>query len=230
MRYPFSMDLPRLPTGRPLREQAHEVLEDLIIHRTLPPGAHLAEEELARQLGVSRIPVREALHVLERDGWVERRHRQGAFVARPDADWAEQTFEVRRILESQTAALAAARISSEELVQLEEILEAGKRAVEAGNREAVVDLNTRLHRAVAAASHNQVLIELLRQLEKRVVWYFSAVATIRSHESWREHEELVAALRSRDVEEASRLMTRHTEATRLAYRDSARRQPQAASS
>ena len=73
------------PVARPvpLRQSVYETLVDLIVNADLRPGQHLVETDLARQLGVSRQPVREALHRLQAEGWVELRPAQGAFVHVP---------------------------------------------------------------------------------------------------------------------------------------------------
>ena len=67
----------------PLRQSVYEALVELVVEGRLRPGQHLVETELARQLGVSRQPVREALHRLEAEGWVDLRPNQGAFVHVP---------------------------------------------------------------------------------------------------------------------------------------------------
>ncbi|MEX1162364.1 MAG: GntR family transcriptional regulator [Nitriliruptor sp.] len=209
--------IPRLPQSEPLRGQVHHVLEELIIHRKLSPGTHLREPELAERLGVSRNPVREALVTLQRDGWVEVRHRQGAFVRTPGPGEAHETFEVRGMLETQAAMLAARQITPAQLQELEEILRKGRAAYEAEDEVGLVEFNAAFHRIVADASGNSVLQELLLHLEKRVKWFFSAVAVARGADSWREHEELSRYLQAHDAEGAARVMRGHTETTHRVY-------------
>ena len=67
----------------PLRQSVYDALIDLIVSGDLPPGQHMVETDLARQLGVSRQPIREALHRMEAEGWVDLRPSQGAFVHVP---------------------------------------------------------------------------------------------------------------------------------------------------
>jgi len=67
----------------PLRQSVYDALIDLIVGGDLPPGQHMVETDLARQLGVSRQPIREALHRMEAEGWVDLRPSQGAFVHVP---------------------------------------------------------------------------------------------------------------------------------------------------
>jgi DNA-binding GntR family transcriptional regulator len=90
----------------PLRQSVYEALVELIVAGTLRPGQHLVESELARQLGVSRQPVREALHRLEAEGWIDLRPSQGAFVHVPTDTEVDQLLDVRELLEGATARLA----------------------------------------------------------------------------------------------------------------------------
>src|SRR5215472_4492432 len=92
----------------PLRQSVYEALVELVIAGRLTPGQHLVETDLARQLGVSRQPVREALHRLEAEGWVDLRPSQGAFVHVPTDSEVNELLDVRALLEAETARLAAA--------------------------------------------------------------------------------------------------------------------------
>lgn len=210
--------VPRLPTTPPLRHQVHQVLEDLIVDRVLEPGTRLGEAELASQLGVSRNPVREALVTLQQDGWIEVRHRQGAYVRVPSPREVEETFVVREALETKAAMMAAERITSDQLEQLAQLLEEGDAASASGEASLLVDYNARFHRVVFEAADNGVLAEMLRQLDKRIRWYFAAIAVRRAAESWQEHAEISRHLRARDPEAVAEVMVRHIAATREAYR------------
>ena len=99
--------MPKLERPGPLRERVYEALLELITTRSLRPGQHLVESELARHLGVSRQPVREALQRLNTEGWVDLRPAQGAFVHEPTEDEADQLLTVRTLLEAEAARLAA---------------------------------------------------------------------------------------------------------------------------
>src|ERR1700726_852101 len=99
------------PVARPvpLRQSVYEALVELVVGGRLGPGEHLVETELARQLGVSRQPVREALHRLEAEGWVDLRPSPGAFVHVPTDSEVDELLDVRALLEAETARLAAVR-------------------------------------------------------------------------------------------------------------------------
>ena len=91
----------------PLRQSVYDALIDLIVGGELPPGQHMVETDLARQLGVSRQPIREALHRMEAEGWVDLRPSQGAFVHVPTDSEVDELLDVRALLEAETARLAA---------------------------------------------------------------------------------------------------------------------------
>ena len=92
----------------PLRQSVYDALISLIVGGELPSGQHMVETDLARQLGVSRQPVREALHRMEAEGWVDLRPSQGAFVHVPTDTEVDELLDVRALLEAETARLAAA--------------------------------------------------------------------------------------------------------------------------
>ena len=118
------------PVARPvpLRQSVYETLVDLIVNADLRPNQHLVETDLARQLGVSRQPVREALHRLQAEGWVELRPAQGAFVHVPTDQEVDELLDVRYLLEAETARLAARAATPEQVKQLREIWQNGRSA------------------------------------------------------------------------------------------------------
>ena len=201
----------------PLRQSVYEALVELVVEGRLRPGQHLVETELARQLGVSRQPVREALHRLEAEGWVDLRPNQGAFVHVPTDEEVDQLLDVRELLEAETARLAAAAASGGDLARLRAICREGEAAVEAGDTGRFVAVNTEFHAELARLAGNAVLAELAAIVGRRVRWYYRQVAPVRGHESCAEHRDMVGALEARDAERASSLARKHTERTRAAY-------------
>jgi DNA-binding GntR family transcriptional regulator len=210
-------EFPSLEPSPPLREQVYDAIERLIVSGVLRPGEHLVEVELAARLGVSRNPVREALHALRRAGWVELRPRHGAFVRSPTAGEVEQFFHVRTVLEVESARLAAQRADAAAVAALRAQLEDSADARERGDEEAMVEANARFHAAVSDLAGNVVLAELLAHLDKRLRWYFTPVVVVRGPNSWREHAELLEALAANDADRAAAVMREHTEGTAAAY-------------
>lgn len=201
----------------PLRHAVYDALEERIIYGVLEPGQHLVETDLASQLGVSRAPIREALQLLHRDGWVDLRPRQGAFVHQPTLREVDEILGVRTVLEVESARLAATACTEEGLRSLKEALKAGEETLDEGDERALVNANSHFHQTITKIAGNAVLGQLISRLDKQIRWYFAPVALRRAAESWREHAEIVDAIGSEDRDRAAELMHRHAEQTRVAY-------------
>jgi DNA-binding GntR family transcriptional regulator len=204
----------------PLRQSVYDALIDLIVAGHLPPGQHMVETDLARELGVSRQPIREALHRMEAEGWVDLRPSQGAFVHVPTDSEVDELLDVRALLEAETARLAARAASPVRVARLREIWAEGQAAAEQDDLGRAVAANDAFHAEVAAASGNSVLAELAGIVGRRVQWYYRMVAPERGHGSWAEHAELIDAIEASDPERAQVLARKHTERTRDAYHNS----------
>jgi DNA-binding GntR family transcriptional regulator len=201
----------------PLRQSVYDALIDLIVGGELPPGQHMVETDLARQLGVSRQPIREALHRMEAEGWVDLRPSQGAFVHVPTDHEVDELLDVRALLEAETARLAAGAASPAQVVRLIETCDEGQAAAEADDFARAAAANDAFHAEIAVIAGNAVLAELADIVGRRVQWYYRMVAPARGHTSWDEHRELIAAIGASDAERAQRLARAHTERTRTAY-------------
>jgi len=204
----------------PLRQSVYDALIDLIVGGELPPGQHMVETDLARQLGVSRQPIREALHRMEAEGWVDLRPSQGAFVHVPTDKEVDELLDVRALLEAETARLAALAATPEHITRLRELCREGQAAAEAGDFAAAVATNSVFHAEIAAAGGNIVLAELADIVGRRVQWYYRLVAPARGHGSWAEHEDLIEAIESSDPDRAQLVARQHTERTRDAHHGS----------
>jgi len=213
--------VPIRPVARPvpLRHSVYEALVELVVAGRLRPGQHLVETELARQLGVSRQPVREALHRLEAEGWVDLRPNQGAFVHVPTDEEVDQLLDVRELLEVEAARLAVTAATADDIARLRVICREGEAAVEAGDTGRFVTVNTEFHEELARVAGNHVLAELADIVGRRVRWYYREVAPARGHDSCAEHREMVAAIEAGDTERASSIARKHTERTRTAYHE-----------
>ncbi|MEN8654621.1 GntR family transcriptional regulator [Streptomyces sp. 21So2-11] len=211
--------VPKLERPGPLRERVYEALLELITTRSLRPGQHLVESELAGHLGVSRQPVREALQRLNTEGWVDLRPAQGAFVHEPTEEEADQLLSVRTLLEAEAARLAAANAGSAQIAALEELCDRGEQAVMADDVDLTVAVNAQFHAKIMELAGNLVLAELAGRVDRRVRWYYTPVARQRGKQSWIEHRELIAAISARDEQRATEVMRAHTEHTRTTYHE-----------
>lgn len=155
----------------PLVEQAAQRLRDQITGGSWPVGTRLpGETTLARELGVGRSTVREALRALAGAGLVQARQGAGVFViaTEPDEDWPARlrrasvadVYEIRTMLEVRAAELAAARRTDADLTALDTALAARDDAFAGPSPEPFIDADIALHTAVIAAAHNPVLVDL----------------------------------------------------------------------
>jgi DNA-binding GntR family transcriptional regulator len=211
-------DLSPVDRPGPLRHRVQNALRELIIMRSLEPGQHLVESELAQRLNVSRGPVREALQALQAQGWVDLRPGRGAFVHDPSDVEASEVFAVRAALESEAAGLAAARVDEDDLADLREINARGRAAFADGDESDVVAANSALHLRIAELSGIHLLCDYIGSVDLRVRWFYKPLVRTRGTASWDEHERLIAALESGDRAKAAGVMRWHTEQTLRAYR------------
>jgi len=174
-------------------------------------GARVNADDYAHRMGVSHIPVREALRALQADGWIVLRHHQGAFVRdRDPADLAD-LFETRIHLEDEVAVLAAQRRTAAQLAELEEIL---GRQVGTHDSGEIARINAEFHTFLAACPQNSVLTEYVRNLSKRVRFCFLPASMQRRSSSLTEHQGIVAAVRRHDGNLARALLSAHVTDTR----------------
>ena len=151
---------PPVERPAPLREAVYDALVEMIITAELQPGEHLVENDLAAQLGVSRQPVREALQRMQTEGWVDLRPALGAFVHVPTEDEADQLLAARTLLETESARLAAAHATADQLQHLWTLHRRGEAALAADDQEGLVAANASLHSHIVSMSRNKVLADL----------------------------------------------------------------------
>ena len=204
-----------------LRDQVLAELRRRIIDADYRPGERLLEDRLAEDFGVSRNPVREALRVVEAEGFVHVEPRRGAVVATPDEDTMRDLFTVRALLEPLAARFAAENASDADLVRLRGLLDAAKAATDQGDYARVAELNTALHGRVAELSGNRWLVQFSTAMYRHVHWVFRLGVAVRAAHSWQEHVRLVEALEARDAGAAERAAAEHVDAARQAAADEA---------
>ncbi|MFB7516241.1 GntR family transcriptional regulator [Streptomyces sp. NPDC056144] len=213
------LPLPAEPTAgeaRPsLRERVYAELRERIIEAEYPPGTRLVEREIAEELRVSRVPVREAVQRLESEGFLSVRPRHGSVVTEFGPEEAEDLFDVRENLEGLAARLAARHAGPEALRALEELLARARRAVEAGRLREAVSLNADFHRSVVELSGNPLLVELMTPLDARLRRLFRLTSAESDGEPMcGAHERLFEAVRDGDEAAAESLARAHVAATR----------------
>jgi DNA-binding GntR family transcriptional regulator len=212
-----------LDVGGPVRgERTADVvarrLAQAILSGDLPPGTRLREQNLAKNFSVSRTPVREALILLSASGLAHLEPNRGATVLQLTAADVSEVYHLRAVLESESAALAAGRITPEVTVLLFKICDRMAELREAPASEQLA-ADTEFHYTIAEASGSSRLHALVRQVSAIPVAYRSAIAYTGADmgEAERQHRGIAGAIRRQDHGEARRLMRSHVEwAGRLA--------------
>lgn len=184
-------------------------LRRAILTRRFKPGDRLVEDRLSEELGVSRIPIREALRALAAEGLVEVQPRRGASVAEVSTEVAHDLVEVRATLEGLNARLASRHRNPAIVAELRAVLASGNRAAGTGDVDDLVRLNGEFHDKLAQAGGNTILWDIMRTLRERTSLVFSANSTRRAHDDWDEHSRILAAVIEGDEELAAMLATRH---------------------
>ena len=212
-----------LDVGGPVRgERTADVvarrLAQAILSGDLAPGTRLREQNLAKSFSVSRTPVREALILLSASGLAHLEPNRGATVLQLTAADVSEVYHLRAVLESESAALAAGRITPEVTVLLFKICDRMAELREAPASEQLA-ADTEFHYTIAEASGSSRLHALVRQVSAIPVAYRSAIAYTGADmgEAERQHRGIAGAIRRQDHGEARRLMRSHVEwAGRLA--------------
>jgi DNA-binding GntR family transcriptional regulator len=206
-----------LPAPRQsLTEQAYDLLRREIITCALVPGADVSESELAERLQMSKTPVREALARLRNEGFVETFPRRGYRIVPMTLSDMNELFDVRIILEGGTAALAAERITDEQLDELLSLANSSYDVEENLSLEQFVAANREFHSAIARASGRDRLLALVgRNLDELERFFFmGARARDVNPETKSDHYRIVDVLRTRDADAARQILVDHNEATR----------------
>ncbi len=196
---------------RTFREEVYKSLRRSILHGDLKGGQRLVEEQLARQIGISRTPVREAFHKLEQEELVVRLPKKGFAVRAFTRDDVEEIFGIRAALESYAASLAALHIPAERIEALERNLDATKRAMAEGDYEKVIRLHTEFHNDLYKACKSKKLLEMINNYSDYFHRYRPALVHSPSgfQSSLEDHHEMLEAMKRRDPQRVERLVRKH---------------------
>jgi DNA-binding GntR family transcriptional regulator len=189
----------------PLTKLVVNSIRDRILTGQLAPGERLVEAHLSEELGVSRMPVREALRELAAEGIVAIEPRRGATVAVYTPEQIQELVEVRATLEALNAKLAAKRHDPEQIRRLEQILAAGSKITEKTDLVQVHQDNNNFHEALAQVAANATLREMVRSLRERTAVIFAPHARKRAKENWEEHAAILRAVVAGDADLAGLL-------------------------
>ena len=193
-----------------LADQVKDRLLQAILSGRFPPDSRIVETRVARELGTSQAPVREALRGLEALGVVEITPFRGARVRRPSADELLEAYVVRSELETLGARLAVPRLTEADLADLTEYGEAMQRAASTGDVHAVAVADAGMHGRLIAAAANATLTRVWRSLEPLSRTYLTLIVP-GADAQWTAdlHVPILEALRARDADAVVRALEQH---------------------
>jgi DNA-binding GntR family transcriptional regulator len=205
------VSLAQIKTSVPLTEKAYRAIKEAILSLQLQPGAALVEQDLASQLGISKIPLREALHQLENDGLVRRIPYKGVYVSNVSVKEAAEIAAIRGVLEGLAARLAAKRLTDEQLEQAEAILDEAEHALQQEDRDLSIAKGKEFHDFIIERCGNSELAPILETLDNRFHRFRLLSNEIRGRtaHSLREHRRVLKALKRRDPDAVERAMREH---------------------
>ena len=207
-----------MPTGeehaRSLRDAVTETLRTRIASGELAPGTRVVERQVAEQLGVSRVPVREALRVLEREGFVEERTTRGMVVRRLSDDDIAMLFAVRESLEALLSHRLVTVLDDAGLASLDDVIAQAATHERAGRTADAVAANARFHALLVDLAASRVLTSVIEPIAGRMAWLLNQHSEPTTMIA--EHRVIVDALRSRDADRAAAAFREHLANSRAA--------------
>jgi DNA-binding GntR family transcriptional regulator len=192
-----------------LGDQVAAAIRDMVLSRQLRPGERVVQTELAQRLGVSRMPVRDAINRLCAEGLLVLDGAVGsAVVAEVRVEDIQDSYAVQATILGLIGRRAAERITDQALAGIADVHRQMGEAVERGDRDAAAKLNRAFHKIINSAAGSPRLSALLRLSDISIPHTTYAVEDW-PRRAWHEHEEILAALRSRDGDLVADLMQRH---------------------
>ena len=203
--------LQALQERKSLGEHVFDSLKQAIIRGNMTPGEWLVESHIADSLGISRTPVREAIHKLEREGLIERQPRGGFTVLGLTRDDIEETFGIRAVLEGYAARLAAIKHHENELAPLDKKIEEFEKCLQKKELSSLTRINTEFHELLYALSKSPKLVHMINGLTDQIYRFRQIILkeTKMARISNEDHKKMLEFIRKRDADGVETLVREH---------------------
>jgi DNA-binding GntR family transcriptional regulator len=219
------MNKPKLPSlNKPYQtkqEWVYATLKDAIQSCALAPGTRLTLDDLAEQLNVSRVPVREALLQLQVEGLVDMTPHAGAVVSPISLDSIHELFMILEELEVLAGRVTTKKASPKDLKNLEDMLTSMEEAIVEGDVERWSQLNTEFHREISRLSGmpflQQITEKALEKWDRMRRYFLTEVLHKRTTQAQEEHRQIYAALKEGNVEAVEQILRTHNRSALKAY-------------
>ena len=201
----------KILASRPLYEEVADQLRVRIFAHELAPGTWIDEQTLAKEFGISRTPLREAIKVLAAEGLITMKLRRGAYVTEVNRGDLEQIFTILSLLEGQAAKEAATKAQEKDLNELDDMHLRLEKAAADRNLDQFFEINVRFHERIIAIANNPWMTGVIADLRKvlKLQRKDSLSRSGRLQSSLSEHREILKALLKRDPIAAEQAMRTH---------------------
>ena len=196
-----------------LSQKVYRALKTEIIKGSLKPGTKLSEGKIAKQLGVSRTPIRETLKQLAAEGFVKMNPNQAVVVSNASLEDAQEVLQIRGVLEGLAARLATKIVNEEEIKELEKYQKQMEYYTNKDDALAFSEMDAEFHELILNICGNNRLIRIRKNLSEQAHRYRIRSLSVpgRLKYSLKEHQEIIEALKRKDAEQADRLSQKHIE-------------------
>lgn len=212
----------------PIREKVRKVIRNDILDGRIPPGTRLVEGRLAKEIKISRTPVREALHMLEMEGLLEVVPRVGYRVRELKWRELEEICEIRAVNETLSARWAMERITSKQIQALEKNLAVMEADAAKGNPKTFLDLDAEFHEIIARSSGSKRLLELCQLLRRHMLRYRIESLYLKETDfrnialkSISGHRRILGCIKKKDGEGIGTAIRHHLDETKASIRENA---------
>jgi len=204
-----------IATSASLRDQAYSALKQMITEADIyahPEEIRLDEKQLSQALGVSRTPIREAMTLLEQEGFLRTEPRRGIFIVRKTKKQIIEMIEMWAALESMAARLATVNASDDEIAGLRRMFDEFRTEAPANHLEEYSEANIAFHQAIIRLSGSHLMGKTIDNLfiHVRAIRKMTISQKDRAARSIKDHMKIIEALEARDTELAERLVRQHS--------------------
>ena len=194
-----------------LGNQVFEQLKEMIFNGEFPPGERIIESEVADSIGISRTPVREALHKLEAERFIIHLPKGGYVVKGMSLSEIKEIFDIRVILESFAGFLAAKRCNDKEILPLEKKLEEFEKYLIKNDLKELTRVNTEFHELLYALSRSPRLVKMIHNLRDDIYSLRKIIlnSVDMAHLSNKDHREIIKAIKKKEAKKTENLVRDH---------------------
>ena len=204
-----------------LTDQALKEIRDAIRSGKLKPGERLVEMQLAKEMQISRFPIREALRYLEKEGLVETKPFKGSQVAQFTEKDMEELYSLRSSLEELAVRILIENLDEKKIKELETIVQSMRKASLNGKLDQMISEDLRFHQTICELSGHRKLLEIWRTLESQLQVFLTIEKDFfeTAYQYVSTHDPIMQAIKHRDINRAEKAIREHLELSMQIIRD-----------